>query len=240
MPPLPAPRRVARAGRPREGPPLPRRDVLGPAGARVRRSGRADPADRAGAGGPRRQPDGPGLHRRRLGRLPVGGAPRRGPGRPAGLAPRRRRPDPDRHVHRGGRPLRAAGQQADDRPSATPARRSSCARSGCSTGWTWSSRSASSAGTRRSGRSPRWATQARPRPRFGHGAEAAIGPVPAPRLVPPEPAEHVHRPADAPMFGASSAARASWRSDSPAERTRRASSRILLVQPWPPPNATST
>ena len=73
VPSLPAAGRVARAGRPREGRPVPRRDVLGPAGAGVRRSRCADPAGRAGAGGARRQPDRAGLHRRRLGRLPVRG-----------------------------------------------------------------------------------------------------------------------------------------------------------------------
>ena len=35
VPPMPAPRRVARAGRPRQGGPVPRRDVLGPARARA-------------------------------------------------------------------------------------------------------------------------------------------------------------------------------------------------------------
>ena len=43
------------------------------------------------------------------------GAASRRPGRPAVVAPRRRRADPDGRVHRGRRPLRAAGQQADDR-----------------------------------------------------------------------------------------------------------------------------
>ena len=38
-----------------------------------------------------------------------------GSGRPAGVPARRRRPDPDRHVHRGRGPLRAAAQQADRR-----------------------------------------------------------------------------------------------------------------------------
>ena len=66
MPALPAARRLARARRPREGRAVPGRDVLGPAGARVRRPGRADPHRRAGAGGARRQPDRSGLHRRRL------------------------------------------------------------------------------------------------------------------------------------------------------------------------------
>ena len=34
----------------------------------------------------------------------------------------------------------------------------------------------------------------RPRPRFGHGAEAEVGTLDAARLLPPEPAEHLHRP----------------------------------------------
>ena len=36
----------------------------------------------------------------------------------------------------------------------------------------------------------------RPKPRFGHGAELAGEPLHAARLLPPEPAEHVHRQAD--------------------------------------------
>ena len=166
----------------------------------LRRPGRADPAARAGAGGPRRQPDGPGVHRRRVGRLPVGGAAR-GRASPTGrLEPaRRRRPDADRRLHRGGRPLRAAGQQADARRSATPARRSSSARSALldrvcvvvvALGAVRLGRGAP--GVRGAG--PR---DARREPRFGHGAEARDRAVPAARLVPPEPAEHVHRPADA-------------------------------------------
>ena len=35
----------------------------------------------------------------------------------------------------------------------------------------------------------------RPKPRFGHGAEAAGRPLDPARLLPPEPAEHLHRPA---------------------------------------------
>ncbi len=37
----------------------------------------------------------------------------------------------------------------------------------------------------------------RPKLRFGHGAEATVGAVPAHRHVPPQPAEYVHRGADA-------------------------------------------
>ena len=35
----------------------------------------------------------------------------------------------------------------------------------------------------------------RPKPRFGHGAEATLGPLDPARLLPPEPAEHLHRQA---------------------------------------------
>ncbi len=37
----------------------------------------------------------------------------------------------------------------------------------------------------------------RPKPRFGHGAEAEVGPYRPARLLPPEPAEHLHRHAHA-------------------------------------------
>ena len=36
----------------------------------------------------------------------------------------------------------------------------------------------------------------RPRPRFGHEAEARVGALGAGRLLPPEPAEHLHRAPD--------------------------------------------
>ena len=116
MPALPAARRVARAGRPREGRPVPRRDRTGAGRCR-------DSATRT------RGSCWSGWRRRRTAATgPAGSSPatrratscgRRCIGR--GLAdravepPRRRRPDPDRHVHRRRRPLRAAGQQADDR-----------------------------------------------------------------------------------------------------------------------------
>ena len=125
MPPLSAAGRVARAGRAREGRALPRRAVLGPAGARASATRTARillvglaPAAHGG---------------NRTGRVFTGDASGDflwaalhavGSRGPAGVAPRRRRPDPDRRVHRGRRPLRAARQQADHRRSATPARRS--------------------------------------------------------------------------------------------------------------------
>ena len=63
---VPAPGRVARAGRAREAGRVPRRGVLGPAGARVRRPDGDDRRARPGAGGPRRQPHRAGVHRRPL------------------------------------------------------------------------------------------------------------------------------------------------------------------------------
>ncbi len=65
-------------------------DVLGPAAAGVRGPGGADPDPWAGARGPRREPDGAGLHGRRVGRLPVGGA---ASGRAGGSAGSRRADD---------------------------------------------------------------------------------------------------------------------------------------------------
>ena len=103
-----------------------------------------------------------------------------------------------RRVHRGGRPLRPAGQQADDRRArrlrAVPGPRAGAARAG--PGGRRARRS--SAGTRRCGRSAELGHRRRGRGRrFGHGAEARVGPYTLARLVPPEPAEHVHRPPDA-------------------------------------------
>ena len=55
------------------------------------------------------------------GRLPVAGPAPRGPRGPPVVATVGRRPDPDRHVHRGRGPLRAARQQARRSTSATRA-----------------------------------------------------------------------------------------------------------------------
>ena len=73
---------------------------------------RAHPPARAGPGRPRRQPHGPRVHRRPLGRLPLRRAAPGRPGRPAGLALARRRAHAHRLLDHGGGPLRAAGQQA--------------------------------------------------------------------------------------------------------------------------------
>ena len=67
---LPAPRRLARAGR-AEARRLRRRGLLGPPGPGLRRPRRSRAAARPRARRPRRQPHRPRVHRRPLGRLPV-------------------------------------------------------------------------------------------------------------------------------------------------------------------------
>ncbi len=87
-------RRYCQDGGPHQARRLPERRLLGPAGARLRRPGRAHPDARAGAGGARRQPHRTRLHRRRrrrLGRLPDERAAPRGAGQHPDLAARRRR-----------------------------------------------------------------------------------------------------------------------------------------------------
>jgi uracil-DNA glycosylase len=71
LPPVPAPRRVARGGGARQAGVVRARGVLGAAGPGVRRPGRAGGRVRPRAGRARRQPDGPGVHRRPLRRLPL-------------------------------------------------------------------------------------------------------------------------------------------------------------------------
>ena len=111
---------------------------------------------------------------------------------------RRRRPAADRLPHHRRGALRAAGQQAAARPSAT-----NCAR--------WLERELALLPDVRVVRLPRRlrvgggaahaapcsaARRPRPRPKFGHGAEWDAATAGAARLLPPEPAEHVHRQAD--------------------------------------------
>ena len=104
----------------------------------------------------------------------------------------RRRPRADRRLHHGDGALRAAGQQADPGRARRRARRIWPASWRCWAGrWSWW----------RWGRSAWQAVSAhyglRPRPVFGHLAETpAARRAGAARLVPPEPAEHLHRQAD--------------------------------------------
>ena len=90
------------------------RGVLGPPGPGLRRPGRARARPRPGARRPRRQPHRPRVHRRPLGRLALR---RHAPQRASPTSrPRCTRDDGLRlpgRVDRGGRALRAAGQQAD-------------------------------------------------------------------------------------------------------------------------------
>ena len=143
-----------------------------------RRPGRAHPAGRARAGGPWRQPDGPGVHGRRVGRLPVRGDARGRAREPAdvAVAPTTGWRSPTRTS----RPPSDARRPPTSRcrPSATTARRSSLASWRCSPGSGRRRARGVSAGRRRSARSRRRRRGAvpRPRPRFGHGAEARVGP----------------------------------------------------------------
>ena len=121
LPPVPAPRRVARAGRAREAGRVRRRGVLGPAGARLRRSRGERLRPRPRARGARRQPHRPRLHGRPVGRLAVRLAPPDRVREPADVAARGRRPGAARRVRRGRGPVRAAREPAAARPSATTA-----------------------------------------------------------------------------------------------------------------------
>ena len=164
---------------------------------RLRRPGGAAGDRRPGPGRPRRQPHRPDVHRRPLRRLALRGP---APGRlrqPARVGAPRRRAAPARRLRHRGRPLRAAGQQADAGGARQlpplPGARAGAARALPGR----SSPSAPSAGTG-SCAPPRalGVEVPRPKPRFGHGAEADARPLAAARLLPPEPAEHLHRQAD--------------------------------------------
>ena len=174
---------------------LRRRDLLGTPGAGLRRRRRAVLI--VGLAPPRTgQSHRPRVHRRPLGRLALRrAAPRRLANQPTstsaddGLALTGR-------VHHRGRALRAAGNKP------TPAERDRC--------WPWLARElARSAACARSSRSARSAGTAccraggaglagpRPRPAFGHGARCRCRRAGcAVRLLPCQPAEHVHRPPD--------------------------------------------
>ena len=168
---------MARAGRPGEGRPVPRRAVLGPAGARIRRSRGADPHRGAGAGRPRRQPNGSSLHRRCIRRLPVRRDARGRPGQSADGPAGRRRTGASRLPT--SRPRSGARRRRTSHcpRNATTARRTSIASSRCSRMSGSSCRSGRMDGRRRCVRSRRVSgVDPRPRPKFGHGAEVRLGP----------------------------------------------------------------
>ena len=197
--------------------------------------GRPDPARRPGAGRARRQPDRARVHGRRARATSCGGPSTRWASRTArsavvpatgstlhGVARRRRRP------------VRAAGQQADaggagDLPSVPrPRDRAAPGAPGHRP-----------AGRHRLGRVAPLARRARPR---DPDAEAALRPrrgggdrpVHAPRLLPPEPAEHVHRAPDPADAGDRPRPRAHDRG-SPGEPRRRpiAGRPVDSHRPWP-------
>ena len=176
-------------------------DVLGPAGPRLRRSrGRALLDRRPRARRARRQPHRPHLHRRSQRRLALRSAARHRLRQPADLDAARRRPGAARRLrHR--RSARCAPPAnkptAEEIANCRPylLERAAPAHAGCAS----SSRSAASPWTASCapGRPPGRAVPS-PRPRFGHAAECALDDArDAALLVPPEPAEHLHRPADA-------------------------------------------
>ena len=162
----------------------------------VRRPRRADRRGRAGPGGERREPHRPGVHRRPLGRLAVRARLHR-----AGLANQPTSVSADDGLRLRGAWVTAVNRCPPPGNRPTPAERDNClpylqrelallerARVLVALGsyaWDGSLRA-----LRRCG-----AELPRPRPRFGHGAEARSSrrPARAARLLPPQPAEHLHR-----------------------------------------------
>ncbi|CAA9505909.1 MAG: Uracil-DNA glycosylase, family 5, partial [uncultured Solirubrobacteraceae bacterium] len=190
VPPLPAARRLARGGRAGQARVVRARGVLGPADPGLRRPGRAADRLRARARRTRREPDRPRVHRRPLRRLPRRGhAPHR-PGQPADVGQPRRRPGAARRVDHGRGALRAAGEQADaGRARHVPGVGPAGARA---------ARARARAAVPRRLRVGRRAAA----PRRHDEAQAEVRPprrapqrpVRPARLLPPQPAEHVHRP----------------------------------------------
>ena len=110
---------------------------------------------------------------------------------PASTSPRRR-PHLARRVHHRRRPLRAAGQQARSRRARGAAHRISPASCRC-----WATAVVVVALGQFAWQAVAAHHGLRPRPTFGHLAESPLAGRGHPaRLVPPEPAEHVHRQAD--------------------------------------------
>ena len=196
MPGVPATGGLARAGGVREGRALRRSGVLGQAGAGVRRSTGASVDPRSRAGGARRESHRPDLHRRSFGRLPVRVAPSVRRCQPGDVGRARRWSPADLRLHQRGEPLRAAGEQADAAGArhlhAVPRTGDRGARAvACDRGARRVRVGRRAAGARRAG-SPD-ASEAALRPCGGGRGR----PVRAGGLLPPQPAEHVHRQAHA-------------------------------------------
>jgi hypothetical protein len=190
LPDVPAARRLARRGGGGEAGRLPRRGVLVAWRTRVRRPQGERARARSRAGRARREPHRTDVHRRPLRRLVVPGDAPGGLRQPAHVGEPGRRPAPHGRLGHLGRQVRAAGQP----PAAGRARRLPAVPAA------------------RARRTPLVACRRVPRHvrlrgglrRVRRAAPAAVrsrgrgarGPGDAPVLVPPEPAEHVHRPPD--------------------------------------------
>ena len=195
LPGLPPPGGVARAGGGREAGRVPRRRLLGSAGARLRRPAALVVVVGSRAGRPRRQPHRPHVHRRPVGRVAL---PRRcaGPASPTSprasaattassctgayitapvrCAPPANKPTPDERDRC--RPFLERELALLDRARVLRRARASSATRCCAA-----------------------CSGVRPRPKFGHGVEVAARAGEPARtllvLVPREPAEHLHRAA---------------------------------------------
>jgi hypothetical protein len=199
VPAVPAARRLAGGGGGQPPVVVPGRDLLGPAHPRLRRPRRQGGRGRPGPRRPRRQPDRPGLHRRPVGRLAVPGD---APGwlrQPAAFSLGRRRAAPDRRLDHSGGALRPSRQQADDRGARRlrrlPAARAGRAGTGCHRGPRFLRLRSGLANPAGAGdRSPDAPPEVRPRRGGRHRRPGD------PLLLPPQPAEHLHRQAHDGIF----------------------------------------
>ena len=175
-------------------------DVLGPADAGLRRPGGAGADPRARARGARREPHRPDLHRRPLRATSCSPSLHRvGLANQAESIARGRRPAAARRLHGRRGALRAAREPADAGGARELLASGWSARSRCCPdvhvvlclgGFAWESALRLRARARRRADA---APEAEVRPRRGRRRRA----VAAARLLSPEPAEHVHRQADA-------------------------------------------
>src|SRR2546428_2389806 len=198
LPSLPPARRPSRSGRRSAAAALRRPEILGAPAARLRRRACATLARGAGAGRARRQPHRADVHRRSQRRLALRCAPPRGLRDAADLRAPRRRPAPARRRDHRHHPLRAAAEQAlarRDRPlRALLAGRAAPARPRARGGGARPHRLAGLPALAAAAGPGAGGTHAAVRSWRGH---ALRGRRDAAGLLSPEPAEHVHRQADA-------------------------------------------
>ena len=183
---------LARGGRGRQTPSLCRPAVLGAPGARLGVGAAAAADRRIGARRARRQPHRTDVHRRPLGRPVVRGAVPGRAGEPTDQCRRCGWVADQEDSHRRAGAVRAARPTPRRPRSGTPAGRGCRPNGGwCPRMFAWSWPWAGSAGRSRCGcRAPRPGAK----PRFGHGVVADLRARCAfARLLPPEPAKHVHR-----------------------------------------------